>query len=122
MAAVTAVAFSPDSSLLATASDDGVARIFETASGTRQFRLDGHTSGSDGGRFLPGRHAHRHRVGQRDRADLGHQHRRGADLLGGHSGPVAAVAYSPDGTRIATVSDDSTVLDLDLLPAPCSGR
>jgi hypothetical protein len=50
---VTAVAFSPDGSRIATASDDCTARIWHTTSGTAPIILSGHTSGVTAVAFSP---------------------------------------------------------------------
>ena len=56
----------------------------------------------------PGRQAHRHRVRGQDRAAVGRRDRRSLATLAGHSGAVNSAAFSPDGTRVVTASDDET--------------
>jgi hypothetical protein len=76
-ATVRAVAFSPGGTWLATGCSDKTARIWDASTGELQLQLD------HGGalRLFPG--------GAKE----------------GYSGAVAAVAFSPDGTRLATGSD-----------------
>ena len=60
--------------------------------------------------FVARRHPAGHRQQRRDGAAVGPGHRRtdGAPSTG-HTERVRAVALSPDGTRLATASDDGTV-------------
>jgi len=51
--AVNALAFSPDSAILATASDDGTIRLWETSGGRHLRTLEGHTEGVSGVAFSP---------------------------------------------------------------------
>ena len=50
---MTGVAFSPDGTLLATASRDGTARIWDLATGTTRAVLQGHTDWLTGVAFSP---------------------------------------------------------------------
>ena len=114
---VTAVAWSPDGTRLATATD-GTARIW-TADGTLMHELTGHTSpvmavawSPDGTRLAtaaaPGTRpitgaAFDDRTARIWTADGTLMHE-----LTGHTNLLTAVAWSPDGTRLATAAADST--------------
>ena len=106
---VTAVAIAPDGTWLATASDDGTARIWDAATGAAaRYPHRPHRLGDRGG-DRPGRHLARHRQRRRDGADLGRCDRPAARYPTGHTSWVTAVAIAPDGTWLATASDDGTV-------------
>ena len=107
---MTAVAIAPDGTWLATASDDGTARIWDAATGAARATLTGHTDRGDGGGDRPGRHLARHRQRRRDGADLGRCHRR-SNAPPSPATPAGwtAVAIAPDGTWLATASNDRTV-------------
>ena len=74
--AVSGVAFSPDGRLLATASDDGTARLWDPATGEHLRTLTGHDRPGLGRGVQPGRAAARHRQRRRDGAAVGPGHRR----------------------------------------------
>ena len=59
-------------------------------------------------RLLARWHAHRHRVGGQDRSDLGCPHGRAAHRALRAWRCRRSAAYSPDGTRIVTASEDKT--------------
>ena len=67
-----------------------------------------HRRGAGGG-LVPRRHLAGHRRRRPHGADLGPHHRRHPSTLTGHTNSVHAVAWSPDGTRLATAGDDRTV-------------
>ncbi|MGP0023424.1 MAG: CHAT domain-containing protein [Streptosporangiaceae bacterium] len=107
-AGVTGVAFSPDGTLLATASGgtDLSARLWDVATGTTVRTLTGAGTmvafSPDGTLLATASHSNESArlwdvaTGQRLRT------------LTGHTGMVNGVAFSPDGTLLATASDDWT--------------
>jgi WD40 repeat protein len=105
---VTAVTFSPDGSLIATASEDRTARIWEIASGDQLRELSGHSSevnavafSPDGSLIATASEDHTARIWHALKGTL--------TVLRGHTSGVTDVAFSPDGSLIATASSDTTV-------------
>jgi WD40 repeat protein len=106
--AVTSCAFSPDSAVLATVSDDGTARLWSIADGTMIQLLDDHLGGVWGCAFSPD--GALLATGSEDRTVRLWQTIDGAAkrVLHGHTDWVTAVAFSPDGSLLATASQDGT--------------
>ena len=100
--------FSPDGSRVVTASDDNTARLWDAKTGAALATLSGHTDMVYERGVQPGRQPRRHRVQRQDRAAVGRQDRRGARNASGHTGAVWSAAFSPDGSRIVTASEDNT--------------
>ncbi|MGK5728118.1 nSTAND1 domain-containing NTPase [Streptomyces sp. URMC 124] len=104
-----AVAFSPDSRLVATASDDHTAKLWDAASGGLVTTFAGHTDRVADVAFSPdGRliaTAGRDRTAKLWNAAT---HQLVATLTG-HSSSINSVAFGRDGRTLASASDDGTV-------------
>ena len=108
-AQVVAVAYSPDGTRLATASQDGTAKVWDAVTGKLLLTLrEGHTNAVNGLAYSPdGRRiatANGDNTAQVFDAETG----RVLLTLVGHAA-VGSVAYSPDGKRIVTSSRDNAV-------------
>jgi WD40 repeat protein len=105
---VTAIAFSPDSSLIVTGSEDTAARVWQTANGIQFRKLTGHSGpvtavafSPDGSLIATASDDCTARVWGTSAA--------APTILSGHTSGVTDVAFSPDGSLIATASSDTTV-------------
>jgi WD40 repeat protein/tetratricopeptide (TPR) repeat protein len=103
---VQAVAFSPDGTRLATASDDKTAQTWNAITGERQLQVT-HLRGVRAVAFSPD--GARLATGSNDKtARIWNAAARLQQLQLAHDGAVRAVAFSPDGARLATGSTDKT--------------
>lgn len=105
-APIVALAFSPDGQTLATTSRDGFARIWDLDEASQKFRLKAHAGSSGPLIFLPdGRSLIAGGMdGALRRWDVADGHVQTA-LLHAHTGPIFALALSPDGTRLTSFGD-----------------
>src|SRR5262249_15624635 len=110
-AAVTAIAFNPSSSLLATASKDHTVRLWDAGTGEPIGTLTGHTDRVNAVAFSPdGRVLVSAAGGGDETSDVEDDTVRLWDtttgresaILSGHTNPVTAIAFSPDGRTLAT--------------------
>jgi hypothetical protein len=113
-AGVWGVAFSPDGTLLATASYDMTARLWDVPTGVPVHALTGHTREVDGVAFSPdgtllASISYDTTARLWDVASGAPVH-----ALTGHTRGVNGVAFSPDGTLLATASDITTALLWDV--------
>jgi hypothetical protein len=129
---VAGVAFSPDDKHLATASADKTAKVWDTTSGKVILTFERHhrpvhcVAYSPNGQWIasgnpvsldvtdPSGTALTYHLGGRPRLPgkvIVWDATTGREILTlrGHTGPVNSVAFSPDGTRLASASDDQTV-------------
>ncbi len=106
---VFSVAFSPDGTVIASASKDGTARLWEAQSGEASFVLKGHADEVMAVAFSPdGRHlatASEDRTVRIWRVATGEM----VAVLREHSDDVLCVAFSPDGALLASGGRDATV-------------
>ncbi len=110
---VNAVAFSPDGTLIATASADGTARTWVTASGQPRTILTGHTSTVNAIAFSPDGTLIATASADGTARTWVTASGQPRTILTGHTQQVNAVAFSPDGTLIATASHDRTARTWD---------
>jgi hypothetical protein len=106
---VMSVAFSPDSSRLASASGDHTVKVWDAATGQQTLTFKGHTDGVNSVAFSPD--GSRLASASRDRTVKVWDAATGQVTLTlkGHTREVTNVAFSPDGSRIASASYDGTV-------------
>ncbi len=107
--AVWSMAWSPDGSQFASASDDGAVRVWDAATGEELAVLEGHTASvysvawpPDGAQLASGAADATVRVWDAATGEV-------VAVLEDHADAVRSVAWSPDGSRLASGSADGTV-------------
>ncbi|MEW4530220.1 serine/threonine-protein kinase [Maioricimonas sp. JC845] len=108
-AGVNAVAFSPDSTRIVTASADGIARLWDSSTGQELCTLRGHTDSVQCVAF--NRQGTQILTGSRDHTAILWDSDTGEQLLTltGHTAPVWFVTFAAQDTSLITSSSDSTV-------------
>ncbi|KAK7190547.1 Vegetative incompatibility protein HET-E-1-like protein 15 [Paraphaeosphaeria sporulosa] len=116
---VISVAFSPDSTQLASASSDTTVKIWEVSNGACLQTLEGHSGGVISVAFSSD--STRLASASEDTTVKIWEVSSGACLqtLEGHSGRVLSVAFSPDSTWLASASDDTTVKIWEVSSGAC---
>jgi WD40 repeat protein len=107
--AVTSLAWSPDGSKIATASEDDTVKVWDVAGGRKPLTLRGHKKSvtsvawsPDGSKLASASEDYTVKVWE---AASGRE----LQPLKGHQDAVTSVAWSPDGSKLATTSSDQTV-------------
>ena len=127
--AVLGVAISPDGTLVASASgnpsgggDDNTVRVWDLATGTEKFTLQGHHDSASAVAFSPD--GTLIASAGFDQAVIVWDAASGAIVQGplrGHTHPVLSVAFSPDGTRLAAGADNGRLIVWDVITGERAG-
>jgi WD40 repeat protein/transcriptional regulator with XRE-family HTH domain len=120
-AEVWSVTFSPDGKQIATASQDGTAKIWDAFTGGELLTLSGHRGSVNGVAFSPD--GKLIATTSDDQSVKVWDATTGEELLTllGHTAPVLRVAFSPNGTRLVTASNDGTAKVWDLSASADAG-
>ncbi len=112
---VRCAVFSPDGKRILTASDDRIARVWDSTSGAALLRLIGHRQevvgvafSPDGTRIATASEDKTARIWDAD-------HTAALLRLDGHAGAVVSAAFSPDGKRVVTAHADRKALVWDAM-------
>jgi WD40 repeat protein/DNA-binding SARP family transcriptional activator len=105
---IYAVAWSPDGTRIATASDDGTAIVWDGRTGERLATLSGHEEAVSNLSWSPSGNAIATTSDDGTAGIWVAATGAGLFTLSGHEGPVLAVDWSPSGDRVVTASYDST--------------
>ncbi|EED11615.1 WD-repeat protein, putative [Talaromyces stipitatus ATCC 10500] len=106
---VNAIAFSPDGTMLASASFDCTVQLWDTATGSARQTLEGHTDRVTAIAFSLDGTMLASASGDRTVRLWDTATGNARKTLEGHTDWVRAIAFSPDGTMLASASDDCTV-------------
>ncbi len=101
--------YSPDGTLVASASPDGTARIWDRASGAQRLRIDGHKGSVASVSFHPGEPLIATAGGDQTIRIWDRDSGAPRGVLRGHGGPVHALEFLAGGDRLASVSSDLSV-------------
>ena len=105
---MTAVAWSPDNTQLATASDDGMVRIWKPTTGQTLRTLTGHSSAVTGVTWSPDG-THLATASYDGSVRIWSSNGNAIAVLAGSTSAVTGVDWSPDGTQLAATDPSGTV-------------
>ncbi|KAL7914210.1 vegetative incompatibility protein HET-E-1 [Trichoderma velutinum] len=119
---IFAIAFTPDSRRLVSASDDKTVKLWDTATGSCIKTLEGHSDWvravsftPDGRQLASASHDKTVKLWDMDAVPIGSC----IATLTGHGDYISAIAFAPDGRRLASASGDHTVKLWDTATGRC---